>query len=235
MNMLALDSTACTASVCITAGETLVAEFTVNTQNTHSETLLPMVEAALSAAGMTIDDVDAFACSAGPGSFTGVRIGTATVKGLAFGRNKPCIGVSALEALAYNLTAVSGIVCPVMNARRAQVYTALFRAEDGVLTRLGEDDAIPLTALEEALSKYDLPVYFTGDGYDLTESITHPNKKETPERLRYATAYGVAKAALRVLAEAPDGTFTDAALAPTYLRLPQAERERLERLAKENA
>ena len=131
MIILALDSTAQTGSVALCRDEKLIASFTLNTGNTHSETLLPSVEAVLSLSDMTADDVDLFACAKGPGSFTGVRIGAATVKGLAFGKDKPSLGVSTLEALAYNLRGFSGILCPVMNARRSQVYNALFRAENG--------------------------------------------------------------------------------------------------------
>ena len=127
MLIIALDSTAVVASVALCRDDTPIAIFHVKNGNTHSETLLPMVESVLKCAGYTVDDVDLFACSVGPGSFTGVRIGVSTVKGLAFGKNKPCVAVSTLEALAENLVPQSGILCPVMNARRGQVYNALFR------------------------------------------------------------------------------------------------------------
>ena len=131
MKILALDSTALTASVALCEDQTLLAEYTVENGNTHSQTLLPMVESILSMFELTTDEIDLFAASAGPGSFTGVRIGAATVKGLAFDTQKPCLGVSTLEALAENLSMMNGLVCPVMNARRKQVYTALFRFENG--------------------------------------------------------------------------------------------------------
>ena len=178
---------------------------------------------------MTADDVDLFACAKGPGSFTGVRIGAATVKGLAFGKDKPSLGVSTLEALAYNLRGFSGILCPVMNARRSQVYNALFRAENGKLQRLCPDRAISLSELSEELAAYgDTPVYLSGDGYDMTRAaLTDCNLQETPEELIYQSGYSVAMCALAAY-EAGDRT-TDAELVPTYLRLPQAERERLEK------
>ena len=164
MKIMSLDSTAQTATVALTEDEKLLAEYTLNNGNTHSETLLPMVESMLTQLGMEVGDVELFALSCGPGSFTGVRIGAATVKGLAFGMHKPCIGVSTLEALAWNLVACPGLICPVMNARRSQVYTALFRSEGGTLTRLLPDDALSLAELEKILAGYNEPVRLCGDG-----------------------------------------------------------------------
>ena len=229
MIILALDSTAQTGAVALCRDEKLIASFTLNTGNTHSETLLPSVEAVLKLGDMTVDDVDLFAISKGPGSFTGVRIGAATVKGMAFGKDKPCIGVSTLEALAYNLRGFSGIACPVMNARRSQVYNALFRVENGKIERLCPDRAIALTELAEELAAYgDTPIYLSGDGYDMTrEALASCNLGNTPEELIYQSGYSVAMCALAAY-EAGERT-TDAELVPTYLRLPQAERERLEK------
>jgi tRNA threonylcarbamoyladenosine biosynthesis protein TsaB len=142
MKILSLDTTAevCTAAIC--EDKRLIAEMTVNTGNTHSQTLLPVVEQLLKISETSFDDIDCYACSTGPGSFTGVRIGVATVKGIAYGKNKPCISVSTLEALAYNLIGFDGIICPVMNARRNQVYNALFECKNSKLTRLCEDRAL---------------------------------------------------------------------------------------------
>ena len=135
MKILALDSTAeaCTAALCDDGR--LVAEMTVNTGNTHSQTLLPVVEQILKISETSLEEIDAFACSTGPGSFTGVRIGVATVKGIAYGKNKPCVSVSTLDALAYNIRGYDGILCPVMNARRNQVYNALFECKDSKITK----------------------------------------------------------------------------------------------------
>ena len=229
MIILALDSTAQTGAVALCRDEKLVASFTLNTGNTHSETLLPSVEAVLTLGDVTVDDVDLCAISKGPGSFTGVRIGAATVKGMAFGKDKPCIGVSTLEALAYNLRGFSGIACPVMNARRSQVYNALFRVENGKIERLCPDRAIALADLAEELAAYgDTPVYLSGDGYEMTrEALASCNLGSTPEELIYQSGYSVAMCA-RAAYEAGERT-TDAELVPTYLRLPQAERERLEK------
>ena len=151
MKILALDSSATVATVALFEDGRLLAEFTLNNGNTHSETLLPMVEAVLKMYGETPDGIDVFAVTTGPGSFTGVRIGAATIKGLAFGTDKPCVEVSTLEAIAENLAFRDGLICPVMNARRSQVYTALFRSKDGVLTRLMEDSAISIEELDELL------------------------------------------------------------------------------------
>ena len=227
MRILALDSTALIASVALCEDETRLGEVTIENGNTHSETLLPMVEFLLKKFDMTADDVDVFAVSAGPGSFTGVRIGAATVKGLAFGTGKPCIGVSTLDALAYNLRGFDGLICPVMNARRKQVYTALFKAHNGVLERLLPDSAIAIEELDKILSQYDEPVRLCGDGYEITEGLLTHEIFPVPMQMRGQSAYSVAQ----VAREAYDNGVrtTDVALSPTYLRLSQAERERAEK------
>ena len=230
MKILALDSTAIAASVTLCEDEQLLGEYTIANGNTHSQTLLPMVESILNFFDLTTDDIDLFAASAGPGSFTGVRIGAATLKGLAFATQKPCIGVSTLEALAYNLAHVDGLVCPVMNARRQQVYTALFEAKNGVLTRLMPDSAIAITALDAELSRYNAPVRLCGDGYGVTEQLLTHELIPTPDRLRHQSAYSVAQVA-RMAYESGVRT-TDCEMVATYLRLSQAERERLEREGK---
>lgn len=229
MIILALESTAVAASVALTRDGVLLAESTVNRGNTHSETLLPMVEAIMNRLDLNISDVDVFAVSAGPGSFTGVRIGVATVKGLAFGSGKPCVGVSSLESLAENLAVIpNALICPVMNARRNQVYTALFRNEKAGLTRLLPDTAISVEELETVLAAYEEPVYFVGDGYDLVVGQIRHAFRPVPERLRLQSAASVANVAERAYQR---GIFTtDAVLAPVYLRPSQAERTRNEQL-----
>ena len=228
MIILAIDSTAVSGSVAICDSEKLLCEFTLNIGNTHSETLLPMVEDALSVCGMTAADVDLFACDEGPGSFTGVRIGVATVKGLAFGSKKPCVGVSTLEALAYSLSAFEGIACPVMNARRGQVYNALFRVSDGEISRLCEDRALSIAELENELLALGEPIYLAGDGYGVAlDGFQSLKCKYTPEPMRYQSGYSVAQCALKKFV---GGAYqSDSELTATYLRLPQAERERLEK------
>lgn len=228
MRILALDSTAITASVAVAEDERLIAELTFNNGNTHSQTLLPMVEDLFKMLDVCADDIDLFACSEGPGSFTGVRIGAATVKGLAFGRDKDCIGVSALEALAYNLKGYKGIICPVMNARRSQVYTAIFSSDGENITRLKEDCAISAKELDALLAEYSENVYLCGDGISVAlDAFESTRPIVAPERSRYQSGYSVSQVALAKYREGKRGD--DASLCPTYLRLSQAERERLEK------
>lgn len=228
MKILALESSAIAASAALCEDGKLLGEFTLQNGNTHSETLLPLAESILRAFSLSPDQIDLFAVSAGPGSFTGVRIGCATVKGLAFGTGKPCIGVSTLEALAENLTLRDGLICPVMNARRGQVYTALFRCKDRGLTRLLPDSAMAIGELDALLGEYgDEPVSLVGDGYEITVSALKHPVCPTPERLRPQSAYSVAQVAKRMY---DSGIRTDdAELVSVYLRPSQAERERLER------
>ena len=228
MLILALDSTAQVGSVALCEDEKLIAEYTLNTGHTHSETLLPMVESVLKIAGYTVDDVDLFVCTAGPGSFTGVRIGAATIKGLAFASKKACIGVSTLEALAYNLRSHKGIICPVMNARRSQVYTAVFRSDGETVTRIMPDSAMAISELDVLLAEYGEDVALVGDGYEITkEGARKTSFCETPERLRHQSAFSVAEVALKQYRQGNCNGDTE--LCVDYLRPSQAERERAER------
>lgn len=234
MKILSFDSSALTASVALCEDEKVLAEYTLNNGNTHSETLLPMVESILGFFSMTAADIDLFAVSAGPGSFTGVRIGAATLKGLAFGSEKPCVEVSTLEALASNLRFHKGLICPVMNARRSQVYTALFRSNGESLVRLMPDSALAISELDELLSQYGEEICLCGDGYDITERGFEKTKlRAVPERLRLQSAISVATVALKSYRS---GSYcTDSSLGVNYLRPSQAERERAERLEAEKA
>lgn len=230
MIIYACDASARTASAALCEDGRLLSEFTVNGGNTHTENLVPMTSAMFRSLGLTAADVDLFACSAGPGSFTGVRIAVATVKGLAFGTGKPCIGVSTLEALALNLADGSGgLICPVMDARRGQFYTAFFREEDGALRRLTPDGVMSCGSLAEACAAYGEKVRLCGDGYRIAAGLLpRDTLVPTPERLMYQSAFSVALVALSMYRE---GVRTaDRDLRPSYLRLPQAERDRLERL-----
>lgn len=223
MLILAIDTAATTAAAALTDGERLIAEFSMNRTLTHSETMLPMIKAMLGTAQVKTGDIDMFACAAGPGSFTGVRIGVSMVKGLAFGSSKPCVGVSTLEALAFNLDGFppDAIICPVMDARRGQFYNALFRNGE----RLTPDRCISASELQTELECLGAPVYFTGDGCVLAhESIKLQTVRDTPERLRCSSGYSVAATALRRYNAEPDAVYTDSALSPIYLRPSQAER-----------
>ena len=232
MKVLALDSTAKSGSAAVLDGERALAVFTTDSGNTHSESHLPMAEAVMEKSRVPLDAIDLVAVTAGPGSFTGVRIGVSVITGLAFGRNKPCVGVSTLEALAEGLSPLGGLLCPVMDARRNQVYNAIFRVSGGELVRLCPDRAISLEELtRELLEKYPFDtVRLAGDGYALTkaalDSVGIP-VAATPPMLHSLSADAVGRCALRAYARGEHTT--DSALAPTYLRLPQAERERLEK------
>lgn len=233
MLILALDSTATVATAALCDNETVLAAETVSCGLKHSETLLPLIEKLLALAEKKVSDVELFACTAGPGSFTGVRIGAATIKGLAFG-GKTCVGVSTLEALAYNLRGYDGIISPVMDARRGQLYNALFRWENGTLVRLTLDRVIMIDELAREFEEFQETIYLCGDGYSLVkETLLLDKIGETPQEQIYQNAVSVAQLALR---EYQKGNYvTDLELRPTYLRAPQAERERNERLKLENA
>ncbi len=233
MLILSLDSTANTASVALAQDERFLAGVTLNVGNKHSTTLLPAVKFVLEQAGKTVSDVELFALAAGPGSFTGVRIGAGTVKGLAFGRNVPCIGISSLDMMAEAFAFADGIVCPMINARRDRYFTAFFDAGQGKVTRLTDDDTVEGAAVEEYLSKKDRQVYLTGDGVEnYLKAHTVPNPVYVPEMLMHPNAYYAGLVAKRIYDSANSTgreAFTAEDLRPIYLRQPQAERELRER------
>ncbi len=231
MKILALDSTAGPASAAILEDGKLLGEYFINTRQTHSQTLLPMVESVLQCTGSTLEEIGLFAVSAGPGSFTGVRIGVACIKGLAFPKDTLCAGVSTLEAMAYNLVDREGILCAVMDARCGQVYNALFAADGKKLTRITEDRALAAEELAQECKKYEQPIFLVGDGAELCynkDSFQQLNVELPPQPLRYQRAWGVALAAGKAYQEGK--AVVPAQLAPVYLRLPQAERELKKRL-----
>ncbi len=235
MLILAFETSAKAAGVALHDGTKLLAECYQNTGLTHSQTLMVMAEDALKQCGLKPRDVTAVAVAAGPGSFTGVRIGVAAAKGFAWGAQIPCYGVSTLEAMAKNLGVFDGVVCAVMDARRNQVYNGLFRVEKGVYTPICPDRAIALADLEQELAQIVQPIYLVGDGSYLTyNSLSEkiPNLILPAEHQLHQRAAGVALAALEKINAGECGDA--AALEPNYLRLSQAEREKLERNAKEN-
>ena len=230
MLILAFETSAKAASVAVHDGQKLLAESYQNTGLTHSQTLMVMAEDALKQCGKTAQDVTAVAVAEGPGSFTGVRIGVAAAKGFAWGREIPCCGISTLEAMAESLGIYQGYICPVMDARRAQVYNALFHAENGTLTRVTADRAISLVELGAELKNLPEPVFLVGDGSNLCYNTLLkevPGLVLPPEHRLHQRATGVALLAVRQVQQgiAPGG----AELTPNYLRLSQAEREKLER------
>ena len=230
MKILAFETSAKAASVALTDGGKLLAESYQNTGLTHSQTLMVMAQDLLKSCGLGAKDVQAVAVAAGPGSFTGVRIGVAAAKGFAWGAELPCYGVSTLEAMARNLGVWQGYIVPAMDARRNQVYTAVFHAEKGQLKRMEEDMAISLQELGEKIKNFEEPIFLVGDGallcYNtLLEEV--PQLVLPPEHRMHQRAAGVALAA-QVMADAgiPGN---GAELTPNYLRLSQAERERMAR------
>ncbi len=226
MLMLAFESSARPASVALMRDGELIAQYSQYTALTHSRTLLPMAEAMLKNCDVQISDVDIFAVAHGPGSFTGIRIGVSTVKGLAWASGKPCTGVSTLEAMAWNGISRGGYICPVMDARRSQVYNALFEIKNGKPVRLCDDRPVSLDDLANEIKALPSPVFILGDGAAVTSSFLTKAGipfETAPDNLIWQSAWGVAMAAL-------DKTPGDAdSLKPVYLRLSQAERERLEK------
>jgi len=225
MKILAVDTTAASASAALCENDYLLGEFYVNIRQTHSETLMPEIDGLLRHCHVDIAEIQLFAVANGPGSFTGVRIGVAAIKGLALPRGIPCAAVSPLEAAAMNLPFYSSIICAVMDARRNQVYNGLFESSGEGLTRLCCDRAIGIDELEKELIFTEKNVILVGDGAKLcyNEFKDKHCVSIAPERLRFQRASGVAQAGLRAFL---DGKFVSAAeLRPFYLRLPQAERE----------
>jgi tRNA threonylcarbamoyladenosine biosynthesis protein TsaB len=229
--LLAFETSAKAASVALLEEDVLLGECYQNTGMTHSQTLMVMAEDLLRQCGKTVTDVTHTAVAAGPGSFTGIRIGVAAAKGFAWGRELPCCGVSTLEAMALGLGVWNGYVCPVMDARRSQVYNGLFLVENGQYRRIAPDRAISLEELGQELSKLDAPVFLVGDGSRLTyQTLSQrvPGLVLPPHWKEHQRAVGVGLAALEQIrrGEPCDG----ATLVPNYLRLSQAERERMERM-----
>ena len=199
MLILAFESSARPASAALVRDGKLLAQSLQVSALTHSRTLLPMAEDLLKNTGVALSDVDVIAVAHGPGSFTGIRIGVSTVKGLCWGAEKPCIGVSTLEAMAWHALAVGGLVCPVMDARRAQVYNALFRIEDGRPVRLCPDRAISLEELSDELRALGESVFLVGDGAVLTKDFLDAQGlpcRIAPDDLVWQDAWGVAMAGL---------------------------------------
>ena len=231
MKIIALESSAVTASVAVCEDEVLLAQAFQNSGLTHSVTLMPMAADLLKNAGLTLDDMDVVAVAAGPGSFTGIRIGVAAAKGLAWPGDKLCAPCSTLESMAWQVAHMGGEICAVMDARRQQVYNGRFLGTEDGMVRLSEDQAIGLDELTEEVKKSGNPQILVGDGaelcYNAFRAAGIPARLAPPHLLRQ-TAWGVARAALELARQGklvPAGQMT-----PQYHRLSQAERERLERM-----
>ena len=225
MKILALDSSGIVASVAVVEDDTLLAEYTVNYKKTHSQTLLPMLDEIVKMTELEL------AVAAGPGSFTGLRIGSATAKGLGLALKKPLVAVPTVDALAYNLYDAQGLICPIMDARRKQVYTGIYRFEEHQLKTLKDQWAAPVEELLEELNRRGEAVTFLGDGVPVFRELI-AEKLKVP--YSFAPAHvnkqrAAAVAALGSIYYKEGRTQTDVEHVPEYLRVSQAERERAER------
>jgi len=224
MNILALDASGIYVSAAVLKDDKIVGDMAICNGLVHSSSLLPMIEQVLSLTGMRVQDMEAFAVTVGPGSFTGVRIGVCTAKGLAQNGEKPCVPVNTLEALAYTITADSSVICPIMDARREQVYTAVF---DGERKQILEPQATGITELLEELKKLGRDVIFCGEGTPVFRSIIEAQLGAkahfAPAHLNYTRAASVAQLAAKAFEKGQWVSCFE--LDALYLRKPQAERE----------
>ncbi len=231
MKILGIDASGNVASIAILEDDVLIGEYTINYKKTHSQTLLPMLDQLSRAVELDMSTIDAIAVSAGPGSFTGLRIGSATAKGLAMALNKPIVEVSTLEGMAYQCVGVPGLVCPIMDARRSQTYTAAYDMSVGEASEVIAPMAVAIEELIEALNNKGERVIFLGDGVPVFKEVIEKSLEVSytfaPAHRRQQSAAAVAMAAVRKLAAGQ--AVSAAEHAPEYLRVSQAERERAER------
>ena len=233
MIVLSVDSSSKVATVAILKDDVLLGEYILNDKREHSVILMPLIETLLKECNLTIDDIDGYVVSKGPGSFTGLRIGMATVKGMSFGNNKPYISISSLDALAYNLISFNGIICPIMDALRENVYTALYKNNNDSLEKIMDYTALDIDELVNLLKNKNEEVIFVGDGlYKHKKYIcdNFPKAHFAPVHLNIIRASSLGELGLNLL---KNGICDDSNSAPIYLKKPQAERE-LERRLKVN-
>lgn len=225
MIVLSIDSSSKVATVALLNDDTLLGEYVINDKREHSVLLMPMIENLLKDCELTINDIDGFVVSKGPGSFTGLRIGMATIKGLSFGANNPYISLSSLDGLAYSLSYFNGIICPIMDALRENVYTALYKNEDGEFKNIMEPTPMELPDLLEMLKEKNEEVIFTGDGllkHKEYIKVNFPNAKFASNHVSLTRASSIGELGLNLLKQ---GIKDDPNSAPVYLKKPQAERE----------
>ena len=226
MNVLAVESSGMVAAVALAREGKLVGEYYLDHERTHSQHLMPLIDQLLYGVGIKLSDIDVFAASKGPGSFTGLRIGIATVKGLAQAVDKPVLGVATLDGLAYNLISREGLICPIMDARREQVFTSIYRSK-GDLKRLDDYMAIPVVELIQKLKTYDEPVMFNGDGvavyWDIIKAELGDKALMAPINLLTQRASSIACIALERFKSGDAQNYTE--LLPFYLRKSQAEQK----------
>ena len=233
MKIVAMDSSGLVASVALIEDDSMIAEYTVNYKKTHSQTLMPMLEDVVRMTELDLKEVDAFAVAAGPGSFTGLRIGSATVKGLGLALDKPVIGVPTVDALSYNLWDSDKLICPIMDARRNQVYTGLYRFENGEHVIVMDQAPMDIAELMDRINELGEPVIFLGDGVPVYRErileLANVQVLFAPAHMARQRAGAVGVLASRYFAE---GRIESAAEhKPEYLRMSQAERERAEAAA----
>lgn len=235
MKILGIDSSGLVASVALVEDDIVRGEFTINYKKTHSETLLPMLDEMLNMINTKVDEVDGIAVAAGPGSFTGLRIGSSVAKGLGFALNKPLISVPTLEGMAYNLYLTEGLICPLMDARRNQVYAAAFQWKEKSFISVIPQEAIGIREFLDKVNKTQQPVIFLGDGVPVYREII---EEECKVEHFYAPAHLNKQRAASIAARGMEyyiaGKGIEASqFIPEYLRLSQAERERLEQERKD--
>jgi tRNA threonylcarbamoyladenosine biosynthesis protein TsaB len=226
MLVLSIDSSSSAASVALMSDTKLISEITLNDKKQHSVLLMTLVDEILKSNSCNLSDLDGFVISKGPGSFTGLRIGMATVKDLAMGSKKPCISISSLDGLAYNVNAFNGIICPMMDALRGNIYTCIFKSVNGNLKKIIDYDVLSLEELKFKIQELNENVILVGDGCDkhrdwLKENI--PNCLFAPNHSNFTKASSLGELGIEIL---KDGICEDLnGFAPLYLRKSQAERE----------
>lgn len=233
MKILAVDTTGQTASVAIIAQDTILAEYSIHYNMTHSQTIMPMIDEICNRVHLDLSELDYVACCCGPGSFTGLRIGAATVKGLALGLNIPVVAVPTLDALAYNIFDTDVVICPIMDARRQQVYTAFYEWKEGELCKLTEYSAISIQEVIDKAKGYPQKVVFLGDGVAVHEQLLlNENHFDiVPVHCRLQRAASVAVLAKKMAEQGK--VIKGNELELIYLRKPQAEREREQKCREE--
>ncbi|NFO03910.1 tRNA (adenosine(37)-N6)-threonylcarbamoyltransferase complex dimerization subunit type 1 TsaB [Clostridium botulinum] len=225
MILLSIDSSSKVATAALFEDDTLLGEVTLNNKKEHSTILMTLVESLLDSCNLDIDSVDGFVVSKGPGSFTGLRIGMATIKGLSFGSNKPYVSISSLDALAYSIAPFNGIICPVMDALRNNVYTALYKSCNGKLEKIMDYSALDINELVDMLNEKEENVMFIGDGLNNTKEYILNNCNNCffpPNHLNLVRASSLGELGMIKL---KNGEYDDSNSAPFYLKKPQAERE----------
>ena len=234
MIVLSMDSSSLVTTVALLKDEHLLGEFTLNFKREHSVILMEKIEMLINDWNIDISEVDGFVVSKGPGSFTGLRIGMATVKGLSMGSNKPYLSISSLDALAYSLINFDGIICPIMDALRDSVFTCMYKSSNGELSKIIDYSALSLDELVEILQEKDKSVIFTGDGvYKYKEYLLEklPNAKFAPNHLSVVKASALGELGMELLRQ---GQCDDINSSPLYLKKPQAERELEQRMKMQN-